>query len=430
MPHKSSFYLGDDTGFLNFEYDGKVYSEFFNCHSHVGAILESLLLKVSEEEGAEGGESDAWRKIAYLLDHGLESQMLKMVKQYAGDIPVKVIDSKLTVDGIPVKTSFLKYVLSMGSVLPLIKMNRRLLDNPIEDNRFRTMEFVYSLGLPVTDDGYILAYKSVREDYYDYHSVSMRYAPGDEPSLEWDEVDTNTHATCSAGLHFCSRDYFRGGFFGGNGSRVMLVVVDPAEIASIPYEYGDSKGRAVRMTVLGELNVEKPSDLIIFEKDFNESINTDGIVTGVLEKWLRKQDASLITDISVSHNRGEEVDVNERKLALPRLREVIQSKDYRLRSGYGLIISEVERGEDIYTSLQEKRVLLSKMVVSQISNADDVVIVDKFTSSKAPYARAIMIDSYSVKNRVATVVVKEMPLRHYIKHDGAIDNAMSELAAV
>ena len=64
------------------------------------------------------------------------------------------------------------------------------------------------------------------------------------------KVDDNRDRTCSYGLHFCSMSYLPA-YYGGRG-RVLLVKIDPADVVSIPSDYDNAKGRAMRYQVVGE----------------------------------------------------------------------------------------------------------------------------------------------------------------------------------
>ena len=72
--------------------------------------------------------------------------------------------------------------------------------------------------------------------------------------MERNKVDDNQNNTCSSGLHFCSKEYLS--HFGGSDSRTMIVKINPADVVSIPTDYNNSKGRACKYVVVGELGVD------------------------------------------------------------------------------------------------------------------------------------------------------------------------------
>jgi hypothetical protein len=139
-------------------------------------------------------------------------------------------------------------------VEPLVNFMENLHANP----SFRAVNELYGFleknSLPITPDGYFLAYKKVRDDYMDIHSGTFNNSVGMICEMERNTVDDNQNNTCSTGLHFCSQEYLPS--FGGSTSRVMILKINPADVVSIPTDYNNSKGRACRYEVIGELGVE------------------------------------------------------------------------------------------------------------------------------------------------------------------------------
>jgi hypothetical protein len=111
--------------------------------------------------------------------------------------------------------------------------------------------FLEKNNLPITPDGYFLAYKKVRKDFLDVHSGTMDNSPGTIVEMERNKVDDNKDQTCSTGLHFCGMSYLS--HFGGE--RTVIVKINPADVVSIPSDYNDAKGRACRYEVIGEMGV-------------------------------------------------------------------------------------------------------------------------------------------------------------------------------
>ena len=137
---------------------------------------------------------------------------------------------------------------------PLVLFMENLLSNP----SFRAVNELYGFleknSLPITPDGYFLAYKKVRNDYMDIHSGTFNNSVGYVCEMERNKVDDNQNNTCSAGLHFCSKEYLPN--FGSSDSRIMILKINPADVVSIPTDYNNSKGRACKYVVIGELGVD------------------------------------------------------------------------------------------------------------------------------------------------------------------------------
>ena len=140
---------------------------------------------------------------------------------------------------------------------PMVNFMENLYQNPSKRSVDELYNFLEKSQLPITPDGHFLAYKKVRGNYFDCHTGTMDNSVGKIVEMERNEVDDNKDRTCSAGLHFCSLDYLS--HFGGE--RIMIVKINPRDVVSIPSDYNDTKGRACRYEVIGELNAdEAPAD--------------------------------------------------------------------------------------------------------------------------------------------------------------------------
>lgn len=135
---------------------------------------------------------------------------------------------------------------------PLVNFMDNLMSNPSKRAVQELYGFLEKNQLPITPDGCFLAYKKVRDDYTDCHTGTMSNAVGKVVEMERNQVDDDQNRTCSTGLHFCSVDYLQS----FHGARTMIVKINPRDVVSIPTDYNDSKGRACRYEVVGELGAE------------------------------------------------------------------------------------------------------------------------------------------------------------------------------
>ena len=167
-------------------------------------------------------------------------------------------------------------------VEPLIAFMENLMENPSKRAVNELYGFLEKNTLPITSDGCFLAYKKVRQDYFDVHSGTVLNKPAaymtDEDtaaleeavgknsevtvevvdgvtvvSMERNLVDDDQNRTCSTGLHFCSQDYLRS--FGGE--RIVILKINPRDVVSIPNDYNDSKGRCARYEIVDEIDKDK-----------------------------------------------------------------------------------------------------------------------------------------------------------------------------
>lgn len=138
-------------------------------------------------------------------------------------------------------------------VEPMILFMENLMENPSKRAVDELYKFLEKGNLPLTSDGYFLAYKKVRKDYRDIHSGTMDNSIGQIVEMERNQVDDDADRTCSTGLHFCSREYLPN--FGSDDDPIMILKINPRDVVSIPRDYNSTKGRACRYEVVGRLGV-------------------------------------------------------------------------------------------------------------------------------------------------------------------------------
>jgi hypothetical protein len=155
--------------------------------------------------------------------------------------------------------------------------------NPSNTAQNELLLFCSANKFMIHADGDILSYKAVRQDYKDIHSGSVFYKPCHlmtaderakydvgitmgreknvrvstangitEVSMPRFAVDDNRERTCSHGLHFAALGYASS--FGGVGSKMLVLKVNPADVVSIPSDYNNEKGRTAKLVVAAELD--------------------------------------------------------------------------------------------------------------------------------------------------------------------------------
>jgi hypothetical protein len=144
---------------------------------------------------------------------------------------------------------------------PMIKFLAHIDMNPSEDSKQDLYGFLATNRLPVTIDGYFLAYKKVRENYMDGYTGKIDNHPGKIPKMRREDVVADRTKTCSAGLHVCSGGYL-GNSIGGN--RIMLIKVHPMNVVSVPVDYKNSKMRCCEYEVIKELNAEDVEKVAVY----------------------------------------------------------------------------------------------------------------------------------------------------------------------
>lgn len=231
--------------------------------------------------------------------------------QFAGDsdFEVKVNDGIGTIilDGqtYPLADAIAKKIVRMCDegfdAAPLVKFLRNLYKNPSKTAIDEFFLFAESNELPITTDGHFIAYKIVTHEYKDIYTGKMDNSIGKVVSMPRFGVDDNRSRTCSAGLHFCSREYLP--HYGSNrrdADRCVLVKIDPADVVSIPVDYNNAKGRTCRYEVIGEVESDKwRADLE--DRDYNESAVVDESGNDVVQK-LSDREFDVILNKLLSGN--------------------------------------------------------------------------------------------------------------------------------
>lgn len=213
-----------------------------SSHPNYNLILTAL----KEQRWRDAGELVNMEKavLAYLKDKTLETGTVE-VKEGQVYLEGERVHNVLT-------DRILNFMVEGLDATPLARFLENLNANPSRTAVQELYLFLESGNLPITPDGCFLAYKKVREDYYDIFSGSIRNVVGDVVSMKRNEVDDVRDRTCSYGLHFCSEQYLK--HYGtSQGSRVMVVKINPRDVVSIPSDYNNTKGRTCRYVVVGEL---------------------------------------------------------------------------------------------------------------------------------------------------------------------------------
>lgn len=117
------------------------------------------------------------------------------------------------------------------------------------------LKFLEHSGSPITEDGCFLAYRRVDSNYKSFHaSPDGTYninTVGTTIRMNKNEVDFNRENHCSKGLHFCGFSYLSH-YYDGSG-KIMIVKINPKNVACFPTDYKYAKGRCIEYTVVGEL---------------------------------------------------------------------------------------------------------------------------------------------------------------------------------
>ena len=167
--------------------------------------------------------------------------------------------------GKPIESYLTKKIIQLQregfTIKPLLAFLENLMENPSYRARQELYGFLEFGMLPITEDGYFIAYKKVGENYMDLWSGDFDNSVGAICEMPREDVDDDSNNTCSAGLHFASRSYMSS--YGARPSnKVMAIKINPRDVVSIPAAYDNTKGRCCRYEVLEELGTHGDFDTV------------------------------------------------------------------------------------------------------------------------------------------------------------------------
>ena len=190
---------------------------------------------------------------------------------------ITVVDGVLHYDDTPLHSVLTDRILRMidegFDVTPMANFLINIKQNPSRQAVNELYQFMESGNLPITPDGYLLAYKAVNHDYLDYHTRKFDNSVGTVHYMPRNEVDDNRNNTCSYGFHFCSLSYAR--TFHRPGGHMMIVKINPADVVSIPVDYQFTKGRTCKYEVVAEYKLETDHGFGEFTEDAVYSFDDD-----------------------------------------------------------------------------------------------------------------------------------------------------------
>lgn len=149
---------------------------------------------------------------------------------------------------------------------PILRFIERLSLNPSRRATEELFTFLDHKSLPITEDGFFLAYKGVREDYRDAWSGRYLNRVGDTLTMKRSDVDDDARRGCSHGFHAGTLEYAAN--YMPTDGHLMIVKIDPADVVSIPYDCDCQKLRTWKYTVVDEYEGELPD--LFFEDDYVE----------------------------------------------------------------------------------------------------------------------------------------------------------------
>lgn len=215
-------------------------------HCREGQILD----KIGEES----------KRVIGLIDRTLRGRHLSGKLTYD--------EGLILYDGAPIHnlaaTELIKLIEMGHNAVALSSFVELQQQNPDPTVHAHLYAFLTHGQIPLTMDGHFLAYKAVRDNYYDVHSGRFLNSVGSIVTMPRENVDSNRDQTCSRGLHVCSFAYLP---HFAHGGHVMICKVSPIDVVAIPADYNNSKMRTCRYEVVGEVTSYYQAKMDILAQD-------------------------------------------------------------------------------------------------------------------------------------------------------------------
>jgi len=202
------------------------------------------------------------------------------VRNYVNGL-IQVIDGVLYANDRPVNTVLANRTLLMMEKGIAFDYMFRFIENVMNNSSRRATEELFPFmikkqhsngreyaPLPITEDGFLLAYKSLNNDYTDCHTSTVDNTPpkrdangellsGEEPriiSMPRNEADEDFGVDCSEGFHVGSLSYVS--TFGHSDRKIVIVKVNPKDVVSVPSNENCVKCRVCSYEVLCDFTGE------------------------------------------------------------------------------------------------------------------------------------------------------------------------------
>ena len=141
----------------------------------------------------------------------------------------------------------------------------RLAKNPSWRSVNQLWNFLANAGIPIDQDGFILAYKAVNNNYTDCHTGKIDNSVGTVHEMERRLISDDADTPCHFGFHVGALGYAQS--FGPSDRRMIICRVDPADVVCVPKDSSHQKVRCCKYEVIGLHNGAKMADTTANTKD-------------------------------------------------------------------------------------------------------------------------------------------------------------------
>ena len=197
------------------------------------------------------------------------SPALMIQKLYAKYENIEVKDGNVFVYGEPISsvvaTRILTFLAEGIDCVPIFKFITRLQNNPSKRAVDELYTFLEHENLPITSSGTFVAYKAIRNNFFDKYSGKFDNSVGNVVEMPRNKVDDNKDVGCSQGLHAGTLEYASG--YACDNDKLVLVEIDPADVVSIPTDCEFQKLRTCKYNVVAEY--ERPLTEALYPSNYD-----------------------------------------------------------------------------------------------------------------------------------------------------------------
>lgn len=137
---------------------------------------------------------------------------------------------------------------------PLVLFLEKLMRNPSKTSVDQLYNFIEKHGINITEEGDILLYKRVRDDWKDFHSGSVCNEVGKTVELARNKISDDPNLGCHYGLHAGARSYVLGF---NSGGHIVCVQASPEDVVCVPRDCDWAKIRLCKYFVREEIGEEE-----------------------------------------------------------------------------------------------------------------------------------------------------------------------------
>lgn len=169
-------------------------------------------------------------------------------------------------EGLPTELNarIVKMVTAGNDPASLLKFWVQLQLNPSYRSVRQLYPFMAHEGIALDEDGNILAYKAINQNWTDVFSGKISNKPGAVVEMPRNKISDDPKEACHEGLHVGALNYAKD--FGGSERRIIICRIDPKDVVCIPYDASCMKMRVCKYEVIG-LFGSQMSDTVVTAAD-------------------------------------------------------------------------------------------------------------------------------------------------------------------